>query len=55
MYPFRDRQRAEEVCIKLKKTKKTKKLNYGELRWIPSGDMLIVMVVNRDHLFWNHY
>lgn len=43
MYPFDDRQRAEEdVCIKI---------NYGELWWVPSGVLLIVMVVKMDHLF----
>lgn len=43
MYPFDDRQRAEEdVCIKI---------NCRELWWIPSGALLIVMVVNMDHLF----
>ena len=47
MHPFDDRQRAEEyVCIKI---------NCGELWQIPSGALLIVMVVNMDHLFWNHY
>lgn len=47
MHPFDDRQRAEEdVYIKI---------NCGELWWIPSGALLIVMVVNMDHLFWNHY